>query len=117
MGENILKGKSYSFAISVIKISEQIIQNKKEYILSKQLTRSGTAIGALIREAEFAQSKANFINKMSISLKEANETLYRINLLKDTNYISEESSIQLINACKELISILVASIKTVKSKL
>ncbi|MES2431065.1 MAG: four helix bundle protein [Bacteroidota bacterium] len=117
MRENILRDKSYSFAISVIKTSEQIIQSKKEYILSKQLIRSGTAIGALIKEAEFAQSKADFINKMSISLKEANETLYWISLLKDTSYITEEASIQLMSVCKELISMLVASIKTVKSKL
>lgn len=95
MTENILKSKSYSFAIEIVKTSEQLISHKKEFILSKQLIRSGTAIGALIREAEFAQSKADFINKMSISLKEANETLYWLNLLKDTNYITEESFISL----------------------
>lgn len=78
------------------------------------MIRSGTAIGALVREAEFAQSKADFINKMSISLKEANETLYWISLLKNANYIAEETSLQLTGICKELISMLVASIKTVK---
>jgi four helix bundle protein len=71
MKENVLKVKSYAFAILIVKASEQLISERKEYILSKQLLRSGTAIGALIREAEFAQSKADFINKMSIALKEA----------------------------------------------
>lgn len=115
MSENILKSKSYSFAIEIVKTSEQLISHKKEFILSKQLVRSGTAIGALIREAEFAQSKADFINKMSISLKEANETLYWLNLLKDTNYITEESFISLSKICKEIISMLVASVKTSKA--
>ena len=115
MGENILKDKSYFFAIEIVKAAEQIISQRKEYVLSKQLIRSGTAIGALIREAEFAQSKPDFINKMSISLKEANETLYWINLLKDTDYISEELFITLSKDCRELISILVASVKTAKA--
>lgn len=116
MAENILKNKSYEFAIEIVKVSEQIINQRKEFILSKQLLRCGTAIGALVREAEFAQSRADFINKMSIALKEANETLYWLSLLKDTNYISVELFGKLSGTCKELISILVASIKTSKSK-
>ena len=115
MSENILKDKSYSFAIEIVKASEQIISQRKKYVLSRQLIRSGTSIGALIREAEFAQSKADFINKISISLKEANETLYWINLLKDTNYISEDLFISLSKNCRELISMLVASVKTAKA--
>ena len=115
MSENVLKDKSYEFAIMIVRTSEQLVAQKKEYILSKQLLRSGTAIGALIREAEFAQSKADFINKLSIALKEANETLYWLSLLKDTDYISAESFSTLSKNCKELISILVASIKTSKS--
>lgn len=115
MGENILKDKSYEFAIMIVKTSKQLIAQRKEFILSKQLLRSGTAIGALIKEAEFAQNKADFINKLSIALKEANETLYWLSVLKDTNYISSESFTNLSNTCKELISILVASIKTSKS--
>ncbi len=115
MSENILKDKSYSFAIDIVKATEQIISQRKEYVLSKQLIRSGTSIGALIREAEFAQSKPDFINKISISLKEANETIYWINLLKDTNYISEELFVSLSKNCHELISMLVASVKTAKA--
>jgi four helix bundle protein len=114
MGQNALKDKSYEFAIMIVRTSEQLVAQKKEFILSKQLLRSGTSIGALIREAEFAQSKADFINKMSIALKEANETLYWLSLLKDTNYIPAETFIDLSKVCKELISILVASIKTSK---
>jgi len=76
MSNNILKDKSYSFAIRIVKTSEKIITERKEFVLARQLLKSGTAIGALVREAEFAQSKVDFINKMSIALKEANETMY-----------------------------------------
>jgi len=114
---NILKDKSYLFAIEIIKISQQLVSDRKEYVLSKQLLRSGTAIGALIREAEFAQSKLDFINKMSIALKEANETLYWLSLMKDTFYLAKEIHVDLSERCKELISLLVASIKTSKSNL
>ncbi len=117
MKNNILKDKSYAFAIQIVKASQLLIQERKEYILSKQLLRSGTAIGALIREAEFGQSKADFINKMSISLKEANETGYWLSLLKDTNYISDLVYLQLSNDCKELIALLVATVKTSKANL
>ena len=76
MGESILKTKSYAFAIRIVKLSQSIIANRKEYVISKQVLKSGTAIGALIREADFAQSKKDFVNKLSTSLKEANETAY-----------------------------------------
>ncbi len=117
MKENALKDKSYAFAILIVKETEILILNKKEYVLSKQLLRSGTAIGALIREAEFAQSKADFINKMSVALKEANETLYWLSLLKDTNYIDVNKFEILNSACKELVAILVATVKTTKANL
>jgi four helix bundle protein len=117
MGKSILKDKSYAFAILVVKLSQLLVSDKKEYILSKQLLRSGTAIGALLREAEFAQSKADFIHKMSISLKEANESLYWIDLLKDTNYITKTQYNIHFSLNKELVAMLVSSIKTSKSKL
>ena len=82
--ESILKKKSYEFAIQIVKIYQHLMEYKKEHILSKQLLRSGTAIGALLREAEFGQSKADFISKMSIALKEANESSYWLDILKDT---------------------------------
>ena len=117
MNKSILKDKSYAFAIMVVKLSQFLVSEKREFILSKQLLRSGTAVGALIREAEFAQSKKNFVNKMSISLKEANETLYWLDLLKDTNYINEEEHQIHIGLNKELVAMLISSIKTTKSNI
>ena len=90
MRDNPLKDKSYRFAIPIVKLSQYLQGEKKEFVLSKQVLRSGTAIGALILEAEFGQSKADFTNKMSISLKEANETDYWLSLLKDSEYISDD---------------------------
>ena len=81
MKENIVKNKSFDFALRIVKLYKFLIEEKREFVISKQLLRSGTAIGALIREAEHAESKADFIHKMSISLKEANETEYWIDLL------------------------------------
>jgi four helix bundle protein len=81
MKENVIKTKSFAFALRVVKLAKYLQGEKKEYVLSKQALRSGTAVGALVREAEHAQSKADFINKMSIALKEANETEYWIELL------------------------------------
>jgi four helix bundle protein len=114
MSKSILKDKSYVFAIRVVKLSQFLQAEKKEYVLSKQVLRSGTAVGALIREAEFGQSKADFVHKMSISLKEANETEYWICLLKDTHYIDQNLFESMQSDCKELIAMLVSSIKTAK---
>ncbi len=113
--ENVLKDKSFLFSVEIVKLCKAL-QNEKEYILSKQLLRSGTAIGALIREAEFAQSKADFINKLSVSLKEANETVYWIELLLETNYIQINKGLEVKKQALELVSLLVASIKTLKAK-
>ena len=116
MGKNILKTKSYAFALRVVKLYKYLC-NHKEYVLSKQVLRSGTAVGALVSEAEFGQSKADFISKLSIGLKEANETLYWLCLLRDSEYIDEKmfKSIQPDN--EELIRLLVSSIKTAKKYL
>ena len=114
MSDNPLKNKSYAFAIRIVKLTQFLYTEKKEYILSKQNLRSGTAVGALIREAEFGQSKADFISKLSISLKEANETEYWLCLLKDTGYIDQLQFNSLHSDCKELIAMLVSSIKTAK---
>ena len=106
--------KSYAFALRIIGLAKFLNEQKHDFVLSKQILRSGTAIGALIRESEFAQSKADFINKLSVSLKEANETDYWLNLLKDSNYIDEKSFLSMEEDCGELIALLVSSIKTVK---
>ncbi len=113
--DNPLKDKSYQFAIRIVKLSQFLQQDKKEFVLSKQVLRSGTAIGALIREAEFGQSKADFTSKMSIALKEANETEYWLSLLMDTDFITENQFMSLQPNCKELIAMLVATVKTSKS--
>ena len=110
-----LKDKGYQFAIRIVNLSRFLEQDKKEFVLSKQVLRSGTAVGALIREAEFGQSKADFTNKMSIALKEANETDYWLSLLMDTDYISENQCMNLQAECKEIIAMLVATVKTSKS--
>lgn len=115
MNKGSLKTKSYAFAIRIVKLSQFLQTEKKEYTLSKQVLRSVTAIGALYSEAEFGQSKSDFASKISIALKEANETDYWIHLLKDTGYLEQKIFDSLISDCKELIAMLVSSIKTVKN--
>jgi len=112
--ESPLRAKSYGFAIGIVRLARQLQQHDREYVLSKQVLRSGTAVGALVREAEFAQSRADFANKMSIALKEANETAYWLSLLKDTQMIPEEQFTDLHAECGELIAMLVATVKTTK---
>ena len=116
MKESILKTKSYKFALEIIKLSKSL-SDKKEFILLKQLIKSGTVIGALIREAEFGQSKKDFINKMNIGLKEANETLYWLDLLKDSEYVENDIYENLKSQCLELVAMLVSTIKTSKKNL
>ena len=114
MKENVVKEKSFAFALRMVNLSKYLQGEKKEFVLSKQALRSGTAIGALVREAEHAESKADFIHKMSIALKEANETLYWLELLHLSDYIDHQSfeSIRINN--EELVKLLVAIVKTSK---
>lgn len=90
-------------------------QEKKEFVLSKQLLKSGTAPGALIREAEHAQSKADFVNKMSIGLKEINETVYWINLLHDTDYLEKIEYETIVSDAEEILKLLISIVKTSRS--
>jgi len=113
----MIQQKSLAFAIRIVKLYKHLIENKKEYVLSKQLLRSGTAIGALVKEAEHAQSKADFLNKMNIALKEANETLYWLILLKETEFIKEEEFKSVYADAEELVKMLVSIVKTTKAKL
>ena len=92
-----------------------LCDTKKEFILSKQILRSGTAIGALIRESEFAHTKSEFIYKLNVALKEANETEYWLNLLKDIEYLNEKMFNSIEPEIKELIKLLISSIKTAKN--
>ncbi len=115
--KNVVATKSYAFAIRIINLYKFLIQDKKEFVLSKQLLRSGTAIGALIKEAEHAQSKADFLNKMNIALKEANECEYWLMLLKDTKYISLDEFNSMANDCNEILKLLISIVKTTKTSL
>jgi four helix bundle protein len=96
---NIVKTKSYDFALRIIKLYQYIVGEKKEYTLSKQILKSGTSIGANIEEAIGGQSKKDFVAKLSISYKEARETHYWLRLLTDTGYISKKLSFSLLNDC------------------
>ncbi len=100
--ENVLKTKSYAFALRVIKLYKHLSESKKEFVLSKQVLRSGTSIGANVAEANQAQSKADFIHKLAIALKESFETDYWLNLLRDSEYISGKQANSLLEDCNEL---------------
>ena len=115
--DSILKTKSFLFAVRMIKLAQHLQKEKGEYILSKQIIRSGTSVGALVREAEYAQSKVDFIHKLSIALKEANETDYWLSLLFETKYIEELMFNSLKSDCSDITYILISSVKTVKSKI
>ncbi len=112
-----IKDKSFAFAIRVIRLYKMLVSEKREYVLSKQVLKSGTAIGALVKEGEHAQSKADFLNKMNVALKEANETEYWLLLLKETDYISEKEFDSIHKDCDETIRMLVSIVKTTKTSL
>ena len=114
--ENILQDKSYDFALRIIKTYQYLCAEKKEYVLSKQLLRSGTSIGANIEEAIGGQSERDFFAKISISYKEARETHYWIRLLRDSGYFSEDQIASLLNDCDELLKIIGSIKKTIESR-
>jgi four helix bundle protein len=113
MTENPIRDKSFAFALRVVKLAK-FLEGEKEFVLSRQVLRSGTAVGALVREAEHAESKADFVHKMSVALKEANETLYWLQLLHQGEYLGEESFESIRSDSEELIKLLVAIVKTSK---
>ena len=110
---NIIRDKSFAFALRIVKLYKFLIE-KKEFVLSKQLLRSSTAIGALVRETEHAESKADFIHKMAIAQKEANETDYWLDLLYKSDYLSKEQFQSIISDIKELNKIIASIIITSK---
>ena len=119
--QNIIETKSFDFAVRIVKLYQYITNEKKEFVLSKQLLRSGTSIGANVTEAERAQSQADFYAKMSIALKEANETDYWLRLLYQTDYLNENEynsvSKNISKNINEIIALLVSITKTVKATL
>jgi four helix bundle protein len=113
---NVVKDKSFAFALRIVKMYQYLSEEKREYVLSKQLLRSGTAIGALVREAEQAESKADFIHKMAIALKEANESDYWIELLFRSDYLDQKSYQSIQADLTKLLKLLTAIIKTAKAR-
>jgi four helix bundle protein len=114
--KNVLKDKSFSFAIRIINLYKYLSANKNEYVLSKQLLRSGTAVGALIRESQNAESKTDFIHKLAIAQKECDESIYWIELLFHTDYLSSTEYESINNEATEILKIIRSIIITSKSK-
>ena len=112
--ENLILDKSFSFAIRTVKLYRHLCTTQHEYVLSKQLLRAGTSIGANIAEAQHAQSRADFLSKLSISLKETTETKYWLRLMSATSYLSQPEYQSIVSDCVELEKMLVASVKTSK---
>ena len=111
---NLLKDKSFNFAIRIVKLCKYLNEEKRELILSKQVLRSGTSIGAMVSESEHSESKSDFIHKLAIAQKEANETLYWLKLLYQTDYINQNAYEDINEDALELMKIITASIKTAK---
>ena len=111
---NAIQDKSRDYAIRIIKCYKYLVDQKKERVMSKQLLRSGTSIGANTRESRNAQSRLDFLNKLNIALKEADETAYWLDLLHTTEYIDDKMYAPLNSDCNEIISLLVRIIKTLK---
>ena len=114
MSKYIVRDKSFYFALRIVKLYKYLTEQYKEYVLSKQVLRSGTAVGALIREAEQGESKADFVHKLAIALKEAKETEYWLALLFHSDYVDEKSYKSINADAEELIKLLTSIIKTSK---
>ena len=110
--ENIVLQKSKSFALRCIKLYRYMVDNKREFVMSKQLLRSGTSIGANVKEALRGQSRADFASKMNIALKEASESEYWIELLSESDYLTKEQGADILGDCQELIRLLTSIVKT-----
>lgn len=117
MKESLIKDKSFKFSIRIVKMSCHLRETKKEYIISKQVIRCGTSIGANVREALNAESKVDFVHKLGIAQKEADETLYWLELLKETEYIDETSFISIHDDCTRLLKMIKSIILTTKQNL
>ena len=114
MKDNVIIDKTLEFSIRIVNLYKYLCKEQSEYVLSKQLLRSGTSIGANVREAEHAQSKADFLNKNNIALKEANETCYWLELLHRTEYITTTMYDSIFADCEEILKILISIVKTSK---
>ena len=116
MRENIVKNKSFAFAVRVVRLYKFLCEEKKEFVLSKQLLRSGTSVGAMVREAEHGESKSDFRHKMAIAQKEINETIYWLELLRETEYLTNEQFESMNADAIEIIKLITSILKTAKSR-
>ena len=116
MKDNVVRDKSKAFAIRVVKLYQYLCDERKEYVLSKQMLRSGTSVGANVKEAIRGQSKADFSAKMNIALKEISETEYWLELLYETDYLNETQFNSIFADCQELLKILYSIVKSSQSK-
>lgn len=116
MKENIIRDKSYKFALRIVKLYKHLSDSKREYVLSKQILRSGTSVGANIEEAIGGQSEKDFLHKISVAYKEARETKYWINLLRDSEYINKDAAESLMDDCDEICRIISKIQTTTKQK-
>ena len=116
MKDNVVVDKSYAFSLKIIRIYKRLAQVRREYVLSKQVLRSGTSIGANVEEAVGAQSTKDFVSKLAIAYKEARETHYWLRLLRDSDYLTREEAAPLIQDCEELVRIIGSIGKTMKSR-
>jgi four helix bundle protein len=117
MKENIVKTKSFAFAVRVVKLYQFLIEQKKEFVLSKQLLRCGTSVGAMVREAEHAETKNDFKHKMGIAQKEINESIYWLELLKETGYLTNEQFESINSDAVEIIKLITVIIKSTKANI
>jgi four helix bundle protein len=117
MRENIVKNKSFGFAVRVVKLYQFLCEQKKEFVLSKQLLRSGTSVGAMIREAEHAETKNDFKHKMGIAQKEINETIYWLELLHKTDYLTSDQFESMNTDAVEIMKLITAILKSAKGNI
>ena len=117
MRENVVKNKSFAFSVRIVRLYQFLCEQKKEFVLSKQLLRSGTSVGAMVREAEHAETKNDFKHKMGIAQKEINECIYWLELLKETGYLTIDQFNSIQNDAVEIIKIVTAILKSTKSNI
>ncbi len=117
MRQNIILQKSYDFSLKIVRLYKDLIENKKDYVISRQILRSGTSIGSNVEEAIGGQSKKDFVSKLSIAYKEARETHYWLRILRDSDFIRKEQAEEFLNDCDELMRIIGSIQKTLKSQI
>lgn len=115
--DNVVKDKSFRFAVRIVKLFQYLQSEKREFVLSRQVLRSGTSVGAMVREAEHGESNKDFVHKMAVAQKEINETIYWLELLKETDYLADDEFDSLNEDAIEIIKLLTTIIKTSKNKL